>query len=646
MIDEQLLFTEEFADLPVGPVRGDYTPAGEYHVSPTLSAPGRWRETIIHHSFPHGAWANWQVVPEADGGRALEQCLLTTTQRPTLAAGEPHWSEVTVEAAIRPMCSTGWRAIVFRYRHARRYYAVAFADEQVTVIRHDNAVDTTLGAAACVLDPDRYAAVRIVCRGRSVTVEIDGQLLITCADDSPEAFTSGCLALMANDVTRFRSLRVSGQSDTQQVENRQNILRARHPKPKLWRSIATPGWGSDRNIRFGDINGDGQVELVVATGTPRRDSDSYNTIASLAAYNLDGEQLWTIGAPDISHREITSDLPFQVHDWDGDGVAEVIFARDFELCVADGRTGEILRSTLMPHRLPDPTQKPGLYRHMADSFLFCDLTGSGRADCLLVKDRYKMCWAFDRELRLLWSFSGNLGHYPCAADIDGDGKDEIAIGHYLLDHDGTLLWHADLFDHADNVLIAELQGEPRILWAASDAGFRIVDLQGHERLSYPIGHGQSLCLANLIPERDGLEIAVNTFWGAAGITAVFDEAGRMLGEYEPMPYACLLQPVNWVPLSEGLRPADLLLLSTHPAQGGCLTGRGERVCLFPDDGHPTLCNDARDLDGDGIDEIVTWDHEGIWIYKADVPGRTPANYPARNPWWNDSNYRGQYSLPK
>lgn len=73
---------------------------------------------------------------------------------------------------------------------------------------------------------------------------------------------------------------------------------------------------------------------------------------------------------------------------------------------------------------------------------------------------------------------------------------------------------------------------------------------------------------------------------------------------------------------------------------------GRRLVSFPDDGHPFLCSDARDIDGDGIDEVLTWNEEELWIYKADVPGRNPDNYPHRQPWYNDSNYRAQLSLPE
>lgn len=67
---------------------------------------------------------------------------------------------------------------------------------------------------------------------------------------------------------------------------------------------------------------------------------------------------------------------------------------------------------------------------------------------------------------------------------------------------------------------------------------------------------------------------------------------------------------------------------------------------FPDDGHPWMCSAVCDLDGDGVDEILAWDEDEIWVYKADVPGRNPSNYPRRNRRYNDSNYRAQVSFPR
>jgi hypothetical protein len=135
---------------------------------------------------------------------------------------------------------------------------------------------------------------------------------------------------------------------------------------------------------------------------------------------------------------------------------------------------------------------------------------------------------------------------------------------------------------------------------------------------------------------------VNTYWGEPGVTLILDEEGELLHEFEPMHHACLLQPANWTP-----DDTDVVLLSTHPTEGGLIDGHGQRVIMFPDDGHPVLCSDVKDIDGDGIDEILTWDYDSIWVYKpSPLPARSQQSYPVRPPLYNDSNYRGQWSLPR
>lgn len=652
----QVLFTEDFSALPIGVVAGDYSPAGEYHVIPKLSESGRWRETVIHYSY--GDRGNWQVVLEPNGIRALEQTIIAPRWEPMMAAGEPFWLDTTVELSLRPLTKDGWRAVIFRYRHARRFYAVTFVDDRLQVIRRDNDIDTVLGDTTYALDPSRYTRVRVTCHGERMWVSLDGTEVLTCTDSSTDAFLEGCIAVAATYPTRFCNVQVTAAPErTKVLVNQRRAtakLRERHPRPVLWKKIPTPKWGADRNLRIGDINGDGKPELVLAQQTDRLGAGNFSSITSLAAYDLNGICLWTLGEPNPKRWHATFDLPFQLHDIDGDGRAEIIFCQDFELFIADGTTGHIRHSMPLPYPLEQDRHQ--LYRILGDAIFFCDLTGSGRPDAMVLKDRYRNAWAYDKNLKPLWSFSGKLGHYPFARDIDSDGKDELIIGYHFLDHDGTVKWTANYTDHADNVTIVDFskrsgtisqsQNSFKVLIAGSDAGFYILDLAGREQTHYPIGHAQSMCVANILPERDGLEIAVNTFWGPCGIVAVFDEEGRLLHDFEPMPYACLLQPVNWVPLGIGALPADLLLLSTHIVQGGLIDGYGRRAVMFPDDGHPTLCSDARDLDGDGIDEVLTWNEEEIWIYKANVDGRNPSNYPRRNPWYNDSNYRAQLSLPR
>mgnify|MGYP006289433817 CR=1 FL=1 len=659
----EVLYCDDFSDLPVGVIGGDYTPSGEYHVVPALADSGRWRETVVHHSFRRVSRGNWQIVLETDESHVLEQTIVPPLHEPMLAAGWPYdWPATVIEAGIRPLTHTGRRMIVFRYLHARRFYAAVFNERELQVIRRHFDSETILAETACELNCEIYTPVRIDCGGDRITVSVAGYEVLTCNDTEPGGWTRGGAAFSATDLTRFSNLKVSAAgrlakeySEEQSTQQKKiSLSRERYPNAVLWKKIPTSGWGTDRNLRAGDIDGDGRNEILLAQSTDRLGRGDACSITCIAAFNLDGDLLWTLGEPGPGKTHTTADLCFQVHDLDRDGRAEVHFARDFEYFRADGRTGKPESMMKLPRRTPAEGESGMLYRVLGDSLYFCDLTGNGYPDSMIVKDRYRNAWAYDRDLNQLWSFSGTLGHYPFGEDIDGDGRDEILLGYHLLDAQGREQCSVPFIDHADNVVFADLHdGDDmavmpvkRIVMAASDAGFYIMDTAGNVRVHHALGHAQSMCIANVLPGRSGLEIMCNTFWGAAGITAVMDETGGILKEFEPMPYACLLQPVNWSPLSAGDRPADLVLLSTHPRQGGLIDGNGIRRVVFPDDGHPVLCSDVRDIDGDGIDEVLTWDREEIWIYKADsVAGRTPENYPRRNPWYNDSNYRAQVSLP-
>ena len=58
--------------------------------------------------------------------------------------------------------------------------------------------------------------------------------------------------------------------------------------------------------------------------------------------------------------------------------------------------------------------------------------------------------------------------------------------------------------------------------------------------------------------------------------------------------------------------------------------------------HPNLSCEVYDIDSDGIDEILCWDLESLWIYKASEftkPKKTYKKYPDMF-----SNYRGEYLI--
>ena len=69
-------------------------------------------------------------------------------------------------------------------------------------------------------------------------------------------------------------------------------------------------------VRVGDLNGDGAPDLLLV-----QDVRGPRTITCLTATTIFGDLLWQWGTPSAEHGEVYCDLPVQVYDWDGDGLA-------------------------------------------------------------------------------------------------------------------------------------------------------------------------------------------------------------------------------------------------------------------------------------------------------------------------------------
>ena len=105
---------------------------------------------------------------------------------------------------------------------------------------------------------------------------------------------------------------------------------------------AAPG----RQLRFGHLLGNGEYQMVMAQCQKRVNRDAYGTISCLTAFDLDGNILWQHGEPTDNHDigTISADMPMQIYDIDGDGFDEVITAKNFEVLILDGRTGEVKKT--------------------------------------------------------------------------------------------------------------------------------------------------------------------------------------------------------------------------------------------------------------------------------------------------------------
>ena len=653
------LFRDDFSKFPPGwlsrPMGQLNAAIQEYHyVARRGVDTGPWANPIVHLD----AW----VVGEEDGRAFLEQHLMV--DRPQwfnalMITGDEEWSGYTLEARVKPLSHGDLAGIVFRYETNRNFIVFGLRGGNEAVLRRRLPIEQEyrvsawkdLGAVKFDHDVRRYYHLKVENDGARIRAYIDGKLVIEAEETANPKGKAGVTANMparfmdfhvhapAAEVAAIRS-RMAGR------EEELARLRAGNPKPVLWKKFATPGFGAGRNVRFGDLDGDGQVDMLFAQNLPRVRGDAFDHIQCLTAVDLNGKVLWQQGKPNESLGLLTNDTPFQIHDLDGDGKHEVVLIQDFQLKVVDGKTGRLLRSAWMPPMAADLKERP-YELNSGDAIAFFDLSGKGRRSEILVKDRYRYFWIYDEKLKLLWSGEGQTGHYPYPMDVDGDGREEFALGYTLWSPEGKPLFSRDkdFRDHADGISVGNYSADPKraplVYACGSDEGFLLFDLKGNLLKHLRIGHAQSPSVGKYRADVEGVQLMTINYWRNPGIVSLFDWQGNLLKQGEPIHSGSPLLPVNW--RGDG---AEFAMLSGNVREGGMIDGELRRVVMFPDDGHPDLAYAVLDLTGDVRDEIVLWDQKQVWIYTQDRPFSGKRIYaPVRNPEYNESNYRTTVSLP-
>lgn len=244
--------------------------------------------------------------------------------------------------------------------------------------------------------------------------------------------------------------------------------------------------GTVQKAGIADLDGDGRYDFVIKT--PKDNIDPYEKYWSrspdtykLEAYRHDGKRLWRHDLGWSIERGIWYS-PYLVFDFDGDGRAEVAVKtgegdpRDPDgrvqkgpeyLTILDGRTGKPIT------RVDWPPREPFLTYNYASRNQLCVAYLDGKTPCLLVeRGTYTaiilVAYEFHNgRLRELWqwdnrneprTYRGQGAHWMHAADVDGDGRDEVAIGSAMIDDDGTALWCTGL-GHPDHFYLGKIDPE-------------------------------------------------------------------------------------------------------------------------------------------------------------------------------------------
>ena len=418
---------------------------------------------------------------------------------------------------------------------------------------------------------------------------------------------------------------------------------------------------SPNDCSTGDVDGDGVYELFLKWDPSNSKDNSQSGVTGnvyIDCYRLDGTRLWRI---DLGRniRAGAHYTQFFVADFDCDGRAEMtcktadgtvdgqgtvigdsgadyrnssgyILSGPEYYTLFDGLTGAALDTVDYEPQRGDVSKWGDKYGNRVDRFwgtvAYLDgvhpsvVTGRGYYTRMtataydVVNKKLVKRWAFDTGNNSSADGYGEGNHNSMAADVDGDGKQEIITGATCIDDNGTVLWcrksgHGDAMHLGD--LLPDRPGlELWICHEESPYGVTLVDAKTGGTIFHKDGSKDTgrCCADNIWSGNDGAE-----FWGLGN--DVYDGSGNLLN--------CKRPAINFLSYWDGDLEREILDGSTDsPATISKMQEDGTLTTLLTTTGYYT-CNTTKgtpclsaDLFGDWREELVVRgaDSKSIRIY--------------------------------
>ncbi len=388
-----------------------------------------------------------------------------------IITGDELWGNYSVEVKFAPLAKPLLSGIVFRYRNDRCNYFFGVQNNKAVLklLNHGTGFykpnEKILAEAAFDYHEGAYLAAFISVKDHLIIARIENGPTLKAEDST---FTNGRIGLTADVPTKYSYVKVFMDEPDRNIFEKaraeklaaEKKLQYANPKLKLWKKMNFEDFGVGRNLRFGDLNGDSSLDVLIGQVVHHGSEDSHSELSCLTAMTFDGKRLWQIGKADAWKNHLTNDVAFQIHDIDNDGKNEVIYTINMEIIVADAATGKTKYKTRTPLVPPskEGTSPEPFPRILGDCLYYCDLEGKGYDGNIIIKDRYEHLWALNAKLKPMWQYECNTGHYPFAYDVDKDGKDELMMGYTLFNPDGRPRWTLQnkVKDHADGVAIVDM----------------------------------------------------------------------------------------------------------------------------------------------------------------------------------------------
>lgn len=331
----------------------------------------------------------------------------------------------------------------------------------------------------------------------------------------------------------------------------------------------------------GDLDNDGRVDFLLY-----KNGSSYTVPGRVIAIDHDGKKLWEFGDPSLEEHVKAGSADVgkpgttpalrgiaTVFDIDGDGRSEVITElwendKPF-LYILEGATGKVKQHIESPLNMSirQPLSKGSRQPSRSHPVVrIARLDGKDKPASIIIKygasnDVTCHAFALDSSLNIIWHIKGtknSMGHVPTVADVDGDGCDEVVLGHMLADQNGKVLWdHGKKFEwHADTTAVAELIPERRgkqILISVCGIGpVYCLSPEGDvlwQKTREEIEHGQAVWTGNFIEDLPGKEVIACSCGHVGSFRTFQGSDGRTLARFGhkklPAAYPDFPTIVNW-----------------------------------------------------------------------------------------------------
>ncbi|MBO5459267.1 MAG: hypothetical protein J5981_03345, partial [Lachnospira sp.] len=356
------LLKEDFMNFPIGefPYDKNHSAMGEYHYINYPGYYGQWSDPVCNHTY-NGQGASW-IITEYQGKHYMEQMRIRNDKPhrtfPMLTSGSRFWKNYDLEAGLR-MFTTKWgnAGIGFCAQNSMNLLVLIFEEKQLKLVYRHKEEAEVIESVPFDYDCDSYYIMKVSVCDDHVVCFVDGVKYFDVYTEY--AKQGGKVAITATIPAQFGYVNVTTDEKTAESIDKAagdyEMLclseQAKYPKMKLVKKIDLKNFGTGRQVRFGHLLGNKEYQIVMAQCQKRVNRDAYGTISCLTAIDLDGNILWQHGEP-TSNTElgtISADMPMQVYDIDGDGYDEVITAKNFEVLILDGRTGEVKKRAKTPY---------------------------------------------------------------------------------------------------------------------------------------------------------------------------------------------------------------------------------------------------------------------------------------------------------